>query len=239
MVQRLAACEPTETCPPRVSGEEGRSRSTPHLVEDFASPTFGILVSNFAVDELHAKPDLHRSLTWVNLLAHIGLAADDTWEILGFSDCKGPESLNTALRQNRADEVAALLPTLTRARVAAVTAAPLADCIGSNASESDRNLNRSVLIRRIAGSTGPVPPGPIPAGPYSDSAGRAGRFLCSVYWHARRSGSRRCSRLRDDPLVAGCEHSRRRRAWLIDRLSKSPERVQPGATSFFVAVDIQ
>ena len=57
MVQRFAACEPTETCPPRVSGEEGRSRSTPHLVEDFASPTFGILVSNFAVDELDAKPD--------------------------------------------------------------------------------------------------------------------------------------------------------------------------------------
>ena len=162
MVQRFATCETTETCPPRDSGEEGRSRSTPHLIEDFASPTFGVLVSNFAVDERHTKPDLHRSLTWINLLAHIGLAANDEWEILGFSDCKGPESLNTTLRQNRADEVAALLPAPTRARVTAVSAAPIAECIGNNASESDRSLNRSVLIRRTAGSTGPVPPSPIP-----------------------------------------------------------------------------
>lgn len=170
MLQRFQACETAENCPARNSGEEARSRSTPLLVKDFASPTFGILISNFAVDEHHAKPDLHTSLTWINLLAHIGLAASDEWEILGFSDCKGPESRNAALRQDRAEEIAALLPAATRASITNVSAAAISECIGSNASESDRSLNRSVLIRRLPGSTGPTAPAAItPVGPQKPS----------------------------------------------------------------------
>lgn len=162
MLQRFAVCEVPPACPARVSGEETRSRATPHQMADFPSPTFGILISNFAVDERQTKPDLPANPTWTSLITNMAGAANDDWEILGFSDCGGTDSRNAVLRQERADEIKSVIPPTQRAKVTAVTAAPATDCISSNATESGRSLNRAVLIRRVPGLPGAVTPGPIP-----------------------------------------------------------------------------
>lgn len=197
-LQRWAVCETGPDCPPRVAGELTRSRSSPHRVEEFASPNFGILISNFAVDDAHAKASLHSDMTWVQLIAHIGRAAGDSWEILGFTDCEGSGSRNDALRLERADEIAGLLPAATHASVHVIAGAPGTECITTNATEVERNLNRAVPIRRRPGPRGPtVPPwtgGPIgpvrPPGapgnfcvPYATSieAAAARGFLETVY----------------------------------------------------------
>jgi hypothetical protein len=97
-------------------------------------------------------------MTWVQLIAHIGRGAGDLWEILGFTDCEGEDRRNDALRLERANEIAGLLPPALHASVPIVAGAPVTQCIGSNASEADRSRNRAVLIRRLPGRTGPVVP---------------------------------------------------------------------------------
>jgi outer membrane protein OmpA-like peptidoglycan-associated protein len=175
-LQRFAVCETGTACPPRASGELARSRTSPHRVEDFSTSTFAVLISNFAIDDARAKSDLHRDMTWVQLIAHMAGAAADDWEILGFTDCGGAESRNSALRQQRADEIAGQLPAATRAVVHNVTSAAITDCITTNATEVERNLNRAVLVRRRPGPRGPTVPawtggriGPVrPAGTPAD-----------------------------------------------------------------------
>ena len=160
-VQRFATCEPPPACPARASGENARSRTSPHQVTENSTPQFGILISNFAIDQAAVKPDLHVNLTWVRLIANMGLTFDDQWEIFGFSDCQGPEARNATLRTDRANNVKTLIPVTPRARVRLVTGLPTTDCIGTNTTEADRNLNRSVLIRRVSGgSRGPAAPPP-------------------------------------------------------------------------------
>lgn len=161
-IQRFVACEVPPMCPPRASGEVRRSRTTPLQLEPLASPRFGVLISNFAIDEDTPKPDLHMSMTWINLVAHLGLGAADFWEILGFSDCEGTSPRNTSLRQRRANAILSLIPMPPRSRILAATGAPMTDCIASNMTEAGRSRNRAVLIRRLPGRAGPPLPGPIP-----------------------------------------------------------------------------
>jgi hypothetical protein len=183
-LQRFATCETAAECPPRASGERARSRSTAHAVEDFASPVFGVLISNFAVDDEHAKADLLRDLTWIRLMAHMGLPAGDEWEILGFTDCEGAEGRNRALRLDRANEVAGLMPGTVRALVRTAAAAPIADCITDNSTEAKRARNRSVLVRRLPGSRGPAAPAhpPPPIGPVRPPGAPGG--FCVAYTSA-------------------------------------------------------
>ena len=165
-LRRFATCEAAGRCPRRDSGEVERVRRTPHRVETYQPAIFGILISNFPIDGRNPKTDLHSNLTWIRLVANMGTTATDEWEILGFSDCQGPEARNNSLRQERANEIASVLPSAVRVRVRRVSAATISDCIDSNGNEPGRSRNRSVLIRRIPGSTGPTaPPWSTPVGP--------------------------------------------------------------------------
>lgn len=165
-LRRFAMCEATGQCPRRDTGEVERARRTPHRVETYQPTIFGILISNFPIDEHNPKTDLHSNLTWVRLVANMGTTATDEWEILGFSDCQGPEARNNSLRQERANEIASVLPSTVRVRVSRVSAATISDCIDSNGNELGRSRNRSVLIQRVPGSTGPTaPPWSTPVGP--------------------------------------------------------------------------
>jgi hypothetical protein len=167
-LQRFVACEGAEQCPPRARGESRRSRSTPHQVNIYQPTTFGILISNFAINEKGVKPDLASNPVWITFIRDMPSTAHGRWEILGFSDCRGTEARNRALRFERATEIFSILPSTASAQVSSssVYAANLADCISSNLSESGRSRNRSVLVRRLPGSRGPTAPtGATPIGP--------------------------------------------------------------------------
>ena len=59
-------------------------------------------------------------------------------------------------------------------------AAPTTDCVGDDSTEVDRSFNRSVLIRRLPGSTGPTTPAATPAAGVVRPAGAPGLF-CVPY----------------------------------------------------------
>jgi len=179
VLQRFVTCEGPDTCPRRNHRELERSRSTPHQVEIYQPTTFGILISNFAIDQQNVKADLAGNPTWIAFIRDMANPGRGEWEILGFSDCLGIEARNRSLRLNRAADIALLLSS-TRARVTNINAAALSDCIASNSSEAGRSQNRSVLIRRLPGSTGPTAPtGSRPIGPVRP-AGAPGNF-CVPY----------------------------------------------------------
>ena len=63
LVQRFAVCGTGATCPTRDPGELGRSRSTPMQVAIWDPTTFGVLISNFAINDLVPKSDLAGNVT--------------------------------------------------------------------------------------------------------------------------------------------------------------------------------
>lgn len=201
LLQRFVACKSPDRCPPRSPHELTRSASTPHQAEIYQPTTFGVLISNFAIDEHRVKPDLPGNPTWIALVTRIGSLPNEEWEILGFTDCQGSVSLNQTLRQDRASAVAALLPAAAVPKVTRAAAAAPGDCIADNSSESARSRNRSVIVRRLPGSPGPAAPpwlagpvGPVrPAGapadfcvPYTNrmEAWAARQFLETVWLNA-------------------------------------------------------
>jgi hypothetical protein len=72
------------------------------------------------------------------------------WRIRGFTDCQGSVGENEGLRWKRAIAVNNLLPLYARRQVDAFEAAPLSDCVDSNATESGRANNRSVVIELVS-----------------------------------------------------------------------------------------
>ncbi|MGH9836713.1 MAG: eCIS core domain-containing protein [Blastocatellia bacterium] len=165
-LQRFATCEDTEHCPRRDPGELEQSRRTPHTVEIYQPTTFGILISNFAINEHRIKPDLISNATWIMFAARVGSTARGEWEILGFTDCQGVEARNRSLRDERAASVASILSSTAAGQVIRVIGAPITDCISRNLSRTNRSNNRAVLVRRLPGSSGPiVPASPGPIGP--------------------------------------------------------------------------
>jgi len=166
-LQRAVACESGEACPTRLPGELTRSRSTPMQVEiDQSASSFTVVIFNFAINEAGVKSDLSSNPVWSTLLGTMDPTATGQWEILGYTDCEGAERLNQALRQNRAAQVASMLPPAALAHVSLVDADSLTNCITNNATESDRSHNRAVIIRRLPGSAGPTAPGSsAPIGP--------------------------------------------------------------------------
>ena len=165
-LQRVMTCDGVTDCPGRVRGELSRSRSDPHGVRIYQPSRFGILIDNFAIDQASIKSGLHSNPLWRAAVTRFGSTDSGQIEVLGFSDCTGSASRNLSLRSERANAIAAILPTAASARVANTSAANPTECIASNLNESGRKKNRSVLIRRLPGSTGPTPPGrPAPIGP--------------------------------------------------------------------------
>ena len=152
-------------CPQRVPGEIARSRGG-LIVGAIDSPENGEIAFGFAVGSGNAS-SLAANPVWRAFGSNIA-GSTDHWEILGFTDCEGPESLNTALRQERAVKVLAQLPAAARSRIDHVAGAAMGDCVAQNDSESNRKFNRSVVFRRTSETVGltaeaadVITPGPI------------------------------------------------------------------------------
>jgi hypothetical protein len=170
-VQRFATCEPADQCPPRTSGEVERSRRAPMFVGGVSGPHQGLLVANFAVGAGALKRDLTSNPAWANFWGQMVTNPHIRWDVLGFSDCEGDEPHNELLRWERAIAVNNALPQLARNQVDGFSAAPLTDCMASNADEQGRAHNRSAFIRQV--STRYTFPGTtvsrtLPTGPFLD-----------------------------------------------------------------------
>jgi hypothetical protein len=135
-------------CPPREPGEIARSRSG-LSVGSITAPEEGEIVFGFTIGSSNAS-GLAADPTWHTFSAGIASALSDRWEILGFTDCEGAESLNTGLRQDRATKVLAQLPAAAKSQIDSATGAAMTDCVASNDSESNRKFNRSVVFRRTS-----------------------------------------------------------------------------------------
>lgn len=146
VIQRFVACEDPEDCPAREPGEIGRSRSEPMELFEITSGGIGLLISNFSVGASSIRGDLTTNARWNTFVGEMAVNPNITWEIFGFTDCQGDETLNTNLRVNRATTLYLALPTSAMAQVESYGAAPLTDCIRNNASEENRRLNRSAVI---------------------------------------------------------------------------------------------
>lgn len=141
-------CGEKKDCPPRRPGERDRAAAVSLQVGTIESPERGEIITHFDVGSSSTR-GLSGDPTWEAFVAQI-TAEDSRWEILGFSDCEGPEALNTDLRQQRAEAVLRALPAAARAKIDRALAAPLSDCVALNYMERDRSLNRSVAFRRTA-----------------------------------------------------------------------------------------
>jgi hypothetical protein len=135
-------------CPPREPGEIARSR-TGLSVGSITAPEVGEIVFGFAVGSSNAS-GLASDPAWRAFSYSIASSSTDRWEIIGFTDCEGPGSLNTDLRQDRATKVFAQLPAAARSRIDRAVGAPKADCVAANDTESNRKFNRSVVFLRTS-----------------------------------------------------------------------------------------
>ncbi len=146
-IQRFLTCEPEEECPDREPGEITRSRTSPMVVHEITSGGVGLMISNFAVDGGEIKGDPTTNPAWVDFMDSLSVTPQQTWEILGFSDCQGGEGVNTDLRAARATSLYLAMPSAAQSRVDTFAAAPIGQCVRPNTSEEERSLNRSALIR--------------------------------------------------------------------------------------------
>lgn len=155
-LSRWVSCDSTSftgmefgaACPPREPGEVARSRSG-LSVGPIDAPETGEIVFGFAVGSSNAS-GLASDPTWRTFSSSIAASSTDRWEILGFTDCEGAESLNADLRQHRASRVSAQLPPAAKAQIDRSVGAPMTDCVASNDTESNRKFNRSVVFRRTS-----------------------------------------------------------------------------------------
>ena len=115
-------------------------------VDYVLSPEAGFVVSSFTIGQSELKAGVKSSESWKQLIQAVS-EQDSRWEILGLSDCEGPDSVNTALRGKRAAAVRAALPAAAQAHIDRADAASLTDCLTDNTSEADRAFNRSALVR--------------------------------------------------------------------------------------------
>ena len=147
-LQRFVRCEGQGQCPRRVNGEVSRARSGAMFVGAVSGQHEGLLVANFAIGGGAIKRDLPSNPIWANFWGQMVTNPHIRWEILGFADCHGDDSTNELLRWQRAIAVNNALPQLARNQVRGFRAAPLIDCMASNADEQGRTRNRSVLVRQ-------------------------------------------------------------------------------------------
>lgn len=148
---RFAACGTTENCPPRDRGEVDASRTDPMDVLGVTDPD-GILVSNFEVGSAAIKPGLATNSDFTGVHAAMRANPGFRWEILGFTDCDGSETINTSLRTERANALLRALPEDVRSQITGTRGAPIDDCMQNNTTAEERRLNRSAFMRRTVTS---------------------------------------------------------------------------------------
>lgn len=104
-------------------------------------------MDNFAIGSSSIKNNLESNQRWSAFKEDMVKQTDKRLEILGFSDCSGPEGKNKTLRKERALAVFSLPPESVQKRIDNVEDAFIGDCIVGNSSEIGRSLNRSAFIR--------------------------------------------------------------------------------------------
>ena len=153
-------------CPPYERGERARAASPGGVLDADVSLAGGhgidsaagdsVVVADFPIGSAALRPSTVAQLrsSWIGILERQSTVR---YEIVGYSDCAGEGSRNSALRRSRAQAVAALFPK-TAARATGISGAPVAEHAVDNGSPEHRALNRSVIIR-LPPST-PPPPAP-------------------------------------------------------------------------------
>lgn len=140
------SCTEPGTCPQRVTGETERARRDRLSAGALDAPVNGFIVYGFDIGRQDTTTLAGNSVfqAFDRQLA----AGNDRWQILGFSDCQGSESLNTTLRVARANRVFAALSAGARAKITRKAGAGLGDCVAANDTEANRRFNRSVVFER-------------------------------------------------------------------------------------------
>jgi hypothetical protein len=105
----------------------------------------GALVANFDIGSAVVKSSLASTAYWQNFVNAIPKEKSH-WDIVGFSDCSGPEAKNTSIRTARASAILGILPANVRPLIDSVEGAPLTECITENDNAGDRTLNRGVAF---------------------------------------------------------------------------------------------
>ena len=148
-IQRFVTCESSTDCPSREVEEHRVARLDPMVAVPIPSGETGIVVDGFDINSAAIKSTLASSPTWTSFTTEMGTNVDLSWEILGFTDCQGSESLNMDLRTQRAQALRNALPAPARARISSQNAAPITNCVYSNTSSFGRKMNRSAVIRLV------------------------------------------------------------------------------------------
>jgi outer membrane protein OmpA-like peptidoglycan-associated protein len=152
-VQRFVNCNPArlslEDCPPRQKGEERTAHDGNMPFLNFLDPVenvSGMLIANFDIGSAKIKPKFEEMIYWKQFLRKIARNRS-RWDLVGFTDCAGGESLNKSLRNQRAKAVFDILPARVKSQIDSHDGAPITQCIRDNTTSQDRTLNRSVLFQ--------------------------------------------------------------------------------------------
>ena len=106
----------------------------------------GMLIANFDIGSAKIKPQLKDMIYWKQFLRKIA-GNRSRWDLVGFTDCAGGESLNKSLRKQRAKAVFDILPPRIQSQIDTQDGDPITECIRDNTTRQDRTLNRSVLFQ--------------------------------------------------------------------------------------------
>ncbi|MGP6159676.1 MAG: DUF4157 domain-containing protein [Vulcanimicrobiaceae bacterium] len=118
-----------------------------------AQPADAVVIADFKVDDGELRPATAAIFRrfWLPTFDKTTL---DTLEIVGYNDCVGWESRNSALRRGRAEAVGRLLPGVS------TRSAGFEEYLVPNTSEQSRATNRAVIIKPKPGKPPPPPPPP-------------------------------------------------------------------------------
>lgn len=143
-----AATGADAACRGYVAGEVAKSYTLaghldPHV---WKSAPGRLVVADFGVDWRHLKSNIQPDPIFQHWL--LAWESDDSYHlsIAGYSDCVGPESNNTDLRQGRARAVEELLGPKARGRVSFRGMAALGQYVTDNTTVQNRATNRSAVI---------------------------------------------------------------------------------------------
>jgi outer membrane protein OmpA-like peptidoglycan-associated protein len=154
-----------DECPGYQPDEISTSRTpSGHLDPDVTVHAPGkLLIADFGVGWQSVKPATQAEPLLRSWLSTFESDSSYRLTIIGYSDCVGSDSVNTGLRQGRAEQVDRLLGHGARSRVTFRGMASLGDYVTSNTTIENRAKNRGVIIEYRQEIT--MPPITIPGTP--------------------------------------------------------------------------
>jgi len=137
------------SCPGYEAGEVAASRGGEMQVASVGG-VGGMLVAGFAVGSGAIKPGLADHADVARFAAAVRADPSLRFQIVGYSDCSGDETVNTTLRTERADAVRSALPADIGSQITSVGPAPAGRYLASNDDRSGRLFNRSAFVEQQA-----------------------------------------------------------------------------------------